>query len=664
MLLSLEKWGGTIPRVEDPALIPDGKAQTALDCRFDLGGIAPYFQDNPIVTPTNTGPLLSLFGYYDPSGVRWFFAWNSDVDAIKTPLLGDTYDRVFYTEGGVLKVTDSTLYKQGGTAYPMAYMLPSPPAPTTAPTAAGTASWPGVPSAANIVSSWTNPGSGGYNTFSSPDGPDIASAIHTSGGAESASSASISTTSGHNYRIVAALTVTSGQAPTVSFTNPTTSQALTAGTNTINFTATGSSTVLTISNTSNANWSCTFLLYDLTADPTMLETRGWIYTYVNSYGQEGPPSPVSNLLQLYDGNTCYLTGITAAGLSALYDLAYINIYRLNMSLSSAQYQFVAQIAISATTYSDSLLDAALGEVLAATEWDGPPSGAAGLIALPNGVCACFVGNRLLISAINAPHAYPASYEKATERDIVVLGNIGTTIVVLTQGPAYGVVCNDPSNTVMEKIDGALACSSKRSRVHVEAMGIEAYASPEGIMTIGTDGAKLATMDIMTPKEWSDNYNPSIISAWYWEGKYIGFYTHGAVKAGFMFDFGTHDFVDLDFYATAGFHDLTDGRLYLVISGAVVSFSDTTALRSYNWLSKKFRFPPSRLSCIKVIGAAYPARVDIIARDLPKTVTINATSKAAQRIPKIGMINNCEIRVSGQNQVSAVYIASTMEELPL
>jgi hypothetical protein len=732
LLIRFEKFGGIVPKVKDPFALPSDKAQEAQNCRFDIGGISAYNKDTTILTPTHTGTLLSLFKYYDDSDVGWFFGWTTDVDAIKAPLPNDVFNRVFYTEGGVLKVTDKNLFYRHNT---------------------------------QLIASWTN-GSPGYDTFTSSSSKDIASAINTAGTSESGHSNTITIISGKSYRITALLTLTSGQAPTLYMTNPASSSVLANGSNTIEFIATSTSTVLTMINTLASNWSCVFYMYELgtdypesykypsppapitaptvnvtsiagsilslsityspcsesngtydiifagggggidaagtytvynnkiiatnltnkgsgyvtiptsvtqsgtgviivsIGDPTLLETRGWVYTYLNSYGQEGPPSPVSNLVDMYDGDTATLSALSDSGVDILYDIVALNIYRLNQSLSGSQYQFVDQISSSSTTYTDSLLNTQLAEILASTEWDGPPAGISGLIALPNGVVAGFVDNLLCLSVKNYPHAWPVSYQKATDRDIVGLGNAGTTIIVLTEGNPYGVVCNDPSTTVMEKLEGGLSCVSKVSIVQVPTIGIVAYASPEGIMVIGNDGAKLATAGIFTKEEWNDIYNPSTINAFYWQGKYIGFFTNGSQLAGFMFDISTGEWVDLDFYATAGYHDPVDGSLFLVINGVIVSFSSSDDLRTLNWLSKRFLTLPVNLSWIKIIGSVYPVNVDIILRDIPMTLSVVVNNRNPVRFGMTGLTTSFEVRINCATQISGMFLSSILEEMIL
>ena len=531
MLITLDKFGGVIPKIYDPILIPPNRSQVAINCVFANGGLSPLDTDLLDIIPAKTA-ALSLYEYYN-SDSRYGFTWNTDVDAVRAPHLSDAYNRVYYTEGGVFKVTDSTLFNSGGTDYPMASRIPSPLTPTGTPVAAGTASG---------------------------------------------------------------------------------------------------------------------------ADPTLLETRGYVYTLVNGYGQEGPPSSASNLLDLYDGDACTITGMDVSADSD-YWITAKRIYRINQGTSGAEYQFVVEIAIATASYEDTILDANLGEVLASTEWDGPPAGISGLISLPNGVLAGFVDNLLCPSVPYYPHAWPASYQKAVDRDIVTLGAFGTTIVVLTDGQPYLAIGNDPSNVVMERMDLGFSCLSKRGKI--QAGEVVVYPCAEGLAAVGPGVSGIVTEEVISQDEWLRDYSPSTIHAYYWQGHYVGFY--GGI-AGFLFDLKTKDLVSLDFYATAGFYDKTDGTLYLLIDGEIVKFQGGATSREINYLSRKFRFTPSVFGALKVLANSYPVKIDVIYRSIPHTIFKTVTSDAPVRIPPF-LVESCEIRIFGSPEVTAVFLASTLGELP-
>jgi hypothetical protein len=105
------------------------------------------------------------------------------------------------------------------------------------------------------VASWSNVN---YDTLTLSGG-NITSGIESTGPkSETATSGSITLISGQNYAIIATLTLTSGQAPTLTGTGGFPTTALSAGANTITWVASGTATVLTLTSTANANFAITF----------------------------------------------------------------------------------------------------------------------------------------------------------------------------------------------------------------------------------------------------------------------------------------------------------------------------------------------------------------------------------------------------------------------
>ena len=694
MLLSLAEFAGIVPKIKDPASLPAKHAQVALNCRFDQGGILPLNTDLFVVTATKNNPI-SLFVYYN-GGSKYFFQWITDVDAVKTPLANDSFNRVFYTENGKLRVTDSTLFNQGGVDYPMASLNPSPPAPISAPIILGVATSSVL--ALLIIDSACTEANGTYDLIFSPGEGTGAAGTYTIISNVIISVSLNNSGSGYTY------------APTVS-------------------TQVGGGKITAVMN-----------------DPTLLETRGYVSTFVNKYGEEGPPSPSSNLIPLYDGNAVSVSGLgstthytmgfthgnnflvagmsvksfdlsatatiisvnitggflwdyTAYGTITLsawngvdFDLGYNlfneygmdiavsssqpidpttqdltdyaivsqRIYRINQTATgSAQYQFVVELPIAATNYTDILLDSSLGEVLPSLEWDAPPDGITGLIALPNGMLAGFVDNLLCVSVANYPHAWRVADQKPTDRPIVGLSSFGMTIIVLTEGSPYLVIGNDPANLVMEKVEG-LACVSKHGIVTGDQLTL--YPSTEGLSVIGPGVSKVSTTALMTLQDWTSLYSPTTIAAFFWEGKYVGFYEHSGTYAGFMFDPLNGNLVDLDFYATAGFYDSVDGTLYLVIGNNIVAFNQGTVYRTMDWISRLYRYRTNVFGCSKIMAVSYPVTADIIYPVISAAATINVSSSQPIRLPQY-QSESCEIRVYGNKEVSSVHVANTFEELP-
>lgn len=117
--IKLKRFAGETPRGH-PTVIPENSAQTAQNCHFRNGALNPLKNPTTIQAKTIPGTPLSVFRY-TPS--VWF-EWDTDVDAHRSPIPNDAYDRVFFTGDGVPKVTDNVSATSTGAPYPsVAYNL-------------------------------------------------------------------------------------------------------------------------------------------------------------------------------------------------------------------------------------------------------------------------------------------------------------------------------------------------------------------------------------------------------------------------------------------------------------------------------------------------------------------------------------------------------------
>ena len=788
-LITIHQFGGEVPKITDPRLLPAGRAQVAQNCRFDHGGLVPLGTDGTAYTPTVAGPIKTIFLYDGDGGVIKWLAWADDVDAVLAPLPNDSWKRVFYTEAGELRVTDKTLYKQGGDAYPMAYRHPSPSPPLTAMVATvlgmaeifsmvasvilttagvqvtvydngmgnlsknrlltfystGITAVDGVDyefsalSIANGLASFLltnlavmNSGTISAITLASPAAcTDVKHGLITGdtllfsiigmtqlngyqgtitvvdadhftidGVNSSAYSAFTSGTWTLQARVLSAggvlesvftpVQITLGTSDNISQANPaevttSTAHGLTTGTS-LQFSQMtgmtqlegwlGTITVIdakhfTLDGVDSTEYTpfvggfyvkCSSMKI-VPPDPTTLESKAYVQTYVNGYAEEGPPGPVSNYISLLDGDLVSLAGINTGPADALEWVLFSNIYRLNQDANGNEiFQLVAQMPVATATYTDATLDAALAEVMKSAEWDAPPAGVEGLVALPNEGLACWFANTLCLSVPSYPHAWPVSYQKSTEDLIMGLVAWGNTLAMLTQGLPQAISFTDPENSVPAALPTGYSCLSKRSVVNMGQYSI--YAAPEGLIAIGQGMNSIITQEIMTRDEWA-NYAPSSIFAYFWDNKYVGFYTNGDVQAGFIFDPATKNLVDLDFYATAGCYDYITGYLFLQVGNDIVSLASETATpRQLDWKSPRQSGPPSMYQWIKVLAMEYPVVVDIIYPDIPQTISVIVTSKNPQMIGMANaMVDSVDIRVYGTKGATVVYLASDISELP-
>lgn len=334
------------------------------------------------------------------------------------------------------------------------------------------------------------------------------------------------------------------------------------------------------------------------------EDRVYIYTYVSTFGsvkEESAPSPPSTITSVHSA------GATISGFGSPpttnYNITDIRIYRSVTGATTDTYQFVAEIPIATTSYSDSLSAAQLGEVIGTIGWLPPPTNLAGIVALPSGALAGFVDNTVYFSEPYYPHAWPLKYALNVPFKIIGLAVFGTSIAVMTERYPHVINGAIPGAMSVERLPILEPCVSKRSIVSNE--GGVLYASPNGMVGIGGGSAGLITNSLFRRDEWQV-LQPNYINGATYDGKYVAFYEDGLT--------GTTTFVmdpsDIpalstlsDTYADAVHVDTRNGYLYYVINDQLYQYdADELNPIYYEWKSKRFVLPQATsFSALKLDG---------------------------------------------------------------
>ncbi len=293
------------------------------------------------------------------------------------------------------------------------------------------------------------------------------------------------------------------------------------------------------------------------------ETRYYVYTHVSTFGtltEESAPSPVSAAVTISTGRRVTVNNFAAVPTSNL-NITHRRIYRtLPGETANGVFAFVAEIPVATTSYIDDLLAPALGEAITTTDWDEPPDNLAGLTSMANGMMAGFVGNSVYFCEPYFHHAWPAEYRQSVPDKIVGLASYGNTLVVLTTGQPYLMTGNRPDELTVDKIPIPEPCVSKRS-IASDAYGIM-YASPNGLVAIGTKERGVITNSLFRREEWQKYVPTSMVGAIY-DGKY--FATFSAPEQGDRtMVISRDDFPALAFLTlrAADFHvSIEEGALY-------------------------------------------------------------------------------------------------------
>lgn len=390
------------------------------------------------------------------------------------------------------------------------------------------------------------------------------------------------------------------------------------------------------------------------------ESRVYVYTYVSALGEEGSPSPVSNIISIQTGQTVTLSGLSTAPTGA-YDIVSKRIYRAVAGTSGTDYLFVDEIPLASTTYTDSKLAADLGEVIPSKEWEMPPADMAGLTIMANGIMAGFTGKDVCFSEPFVPHAWPSSYRLQTDFPIVGIGAFGASLFVGTTGYPYIINGVDPSQMTMSKDTNRQACVSKRSIVEMGA-GVF-FASPDGICLADGGGVQLLTRGIMTRDDWQA-YKPESIVATQLDGRYWAFYDTGTVQGALVLDL-TGDGAQLwetDQYATALYNDIKTDSLYMAMGSNVKRWDAGNTNLTYSWRSKIFVSTlPENMGAGQVFAEAYPVTFKVYADGALKH-TQTVANDMPFKLPSGYKGRDYSIEVSGTAAITTVLMAGTVKEL--
>lgn len=285
------------------------------------------------------------------------------------------------------------------------------------------------------------------------------------------------------------------------------------------------------------------------AIPTV--TRGYVYTWVSSLGEEGPPSPptvvVGNVTATWNLTFTAPTGTDTTGRL----LATTRIYRTEVGLSGdAGFFFVAEIPIATLVYADTRTPAqvASGEQLQSEDWSGPPAGLLGMVSMPNGMIAGWQDNEIWFCEPYRPHAWPTKYMLTIEAPVVGLGTIDQSLMILSAGQPYAATGVHPSVMALRQVQPLEPCTSRLSIVSTPKGVL--YTSNNGLILIGPSGGTNLTYDLIRKDEWLRLANLSTIAATYFMNGYYAF--SGAIEGVFQTPDGTYDGFQADFVQAENF----------------------------------------------------------------------------------------------------------------
>lgn len=536
--INLKAFRGAVPRTNDRLLAPN-QATRAVNCKLTAGRLDPL-NGLGLELTTSLTALETIYRYrHFNAGVPtdYWMTWESDVDAVMSPLANDTIGRLYFTSEDFEPRMTTWADAIGGSIYPQAWYalgLPNPTEKAVVTTAGGTA-----PLETRF---YTYTFVDRYGAESGPAPTSDAMAAFANG----TWTLSNLQTAPPNSGTVTAVTVLPG-VNRVRITLNTVFGL--AQYDTVTFASVGGMTDL--------NGSRRILeIYPATNTIDVALTTAQTYTSGGTWTRNAPHNTTSMVKRIYR------TAGTEGG-----------------------FQYVGEVPVATTTFNDAISSAGLGESLATVNTLPPPKNMTALISLPNGCLVGLAGNELCLSDPYMPYSWPLSNRYSFSGKGVALCPSGNSVIVLTDSNPIIFAGSDPEAMSPSVLETYAPCVSKRGMA--DAGGGCVYPSFDGLWLVGPGRVEKLTKALYREEEWSE-LNPASMVGEFHDGSYYAHYTPVLSGVGRVLVLNMADsegVIEVEQELLSFHRNKYDGRLYVGVANKIMAWDANLGVQ-YNadWIS--------------------------------------------------------------------------------
>jgi hypothetical protein len=400
--------------------------------------------------------------------------------------------------------------------------------------------------------------------------------------------------------------------------------------------------------------------------PRVIQTRYYLVTSVSDRGEESAPSAPSAEQLVDQYSSTVVTRPISTEAAALRNITKWRVYRSASTGDLTTFQYVTEALIATATFTDTVSNEALGEIIETIDWAEPVSGLKGLVSMPNGIMAAFKDNTLHFCEPYVPYAFPVKYQITTEFPIVGLGVFGQTLFVGTTGNPYLVSGSDSASMSSIKLESNQACVSQRSIATVP--GGVLYASPDGLCYVSGPAVRVITRGIFTRDDWQ-RLNPTTIFAAMYEDIYY-FFCDETVGAGtarkcYAFDVQNTKLgrVSNAETVTAIYSEMETDALFVADAASIIRVF-TTGSRTGVWKSPVIIMPAQTpMAWLRVFFRDNTSTSAIVKWYAEGTLrhTATVTNSTPVRLPAGRWLEH-EVEIESASRITRVELVSTTEEL--
>lgn len=679
----LNVYSGLRPRLPE-SLLPESAATLAQNCDFAYGELRNTKGGFQVGTMVNSPKSI-----YTDDGLS-FYTWTGDVDAVRSPLVSDTFNRLYFTDGGDMKVTNRTSTSLSGGPPGSSYTV-GVPKPAVAPTL--TVSLPDITDTSKYTLAFkfhyeysgikyqeqaitpTVLGGGQYRFTPPAMTRQVAHSTQSDFPATGESgvvykandTGTLYTWSGSAY-----VTTTVDATPTQAFAAlritatvvADNSQLFDLYTDNSSLTSTGGLWTASMANDSGA------ATYTVTLEGAIKEAekeaRAYVYVYRNTYNEMGPPSaPTVVTTSPMARVNVTVTKDAATGHAPI---KTIDIYRTPTGSTVADYFYVGSVDVlsgSGTfTFTDDVKAELLNEPLSSTYFYPPPSGLVGLMALPNGILCAWKGNELWFSDAYKPWAWNPNNVEPLHATIVGGVAHGSGAVITTVKSPYIVSGVSPDSMTASRLNVDQAGVSKWSIAVVD--GAVVYASNDGLVTLVGGSASLAQgHKFFTREVWRTRYAAGLSGMRFsvWDGRLVAFHGAGAFTP-FMIRFDEADgtLTDLpNLTAACAFISQLSDQFYYAQGTGLYQFNGGDDLTA-TWQSREAVLPrPINFAFAQAVTTGTWSVEFYADGVLRHTQAVNA-GVSNFRLPSGFLSDRWKVKITGSGRFRELRVATTAREL--
>lgn len=542
--IRITNFGGVIPE-RAPRLLPDNGAQTAANTKLASGELRPLRKAKKVYAPTSAAAVTSIFKVDEST----WFVWPQ-ADVLCTRNYFGTEERYCYTGDGVPKITTKVLgtpvAATGVPAAARALGIPSPLAKPAVAVSGGVAPTTSRFYCYTFYSDWNE------------EGPQSPVSDLITGNTNGTWAITGMDDAPPNSGSITGATYSSGSVEVT--------------TSASHYLRVGDSVGITgVVGMTDLNGTRTVTAVTATNKYKVALTTAQTYTSGGTWTRTAP------------WGTCTKRIYRTAG-------------------STGAWQLVAT-GVTGTSYNDTLSDSAIpGDELLSATWQPPPVGLKGLVSLPDGSLAGFVGNIVHFSEPFQPHAWPAAYQRKT---VVAIVGIGATedgsVVAATEGMPHVITGFDPASRISQRLEKPYPCLSARSVCGV-GDGV-VYATRGGLMHVGAGGPQMLTGNLFSDEDWYA-LDPTTMRCEFARG-FLYLFSAAAPAQVFILSLNgaaPAPMVTAPLVPDASHVDLKSGKLYYAFAKKVYEFDpDDGVPLVQNWWSKEFVVNnPINLGAAKVV----------------------------------------------------------------